>query len=134
MPGNAIVEENRLLGAPSTEWDVNGWGDPSIQGFGHDISIDRGEAIHFKIKTDCPDYRIDIYRMGYYGGLGDRLCGRVRGHGASESGLSQHSRAPGNGRSFGKCLSSKSGNATYPGRVKRRSAGGLRRRLGSPVR
>ena len=77
MPGNAIVEENRLLGAPSTEWDVNGWGDPSIQGFGHDISIDRGEAIHFKIKTDCPDYRIDIYRMGYYGGLGARLVDSI---------------------------------------------------------
>ena len=50
MPGNAIVEENRLPGAPSTEWDVNGWGDPSIQGFGHDIGIDQGETIHFKIR------------------------------------------------------------------------------------
>ncbi len=77
MPGNAIVEENRLPGAPSTEWDVNGWGDPSIQGFGHDISIDRGETIHFKIKTDSPDYRIDIYRMGYYDGLGARLVDTI---------------------------------------------------------
>ena len=40
MTRNRIVEENKLPGAPSTEWDVNGWGDPSIQGFGHDISID----------------------------------------------------------------------------------------------
>ncbi len=77
MPGNAIVEENRLPGAPSTEWDVNGWGDPSIQGFGHDISIDRAETIHFKIKTDSPDYRIDIYRMGYYDGLGARLVDTI---------------------------------------------------------
>ena len=61
---NAIVEENRLPGSPSTEWDINGWGDPSIQGFGHDISIDRGETIHFKIKTDASAYRIDIYRIG----------------------------------------------------------------------
>ena len=78
MPGNAIVEENRLPGAPSTEWDVNGWGDPSIQGFGHDIAIDRGETIHFKIKTDSSDYRIDIYRMGYYGGLGARLVDSIQ--------------------------------------------------------
>ena len=40
MTRNRIVEENKLPGAPSTEWDVNGWGDPSIQGFGHDISTD----------------------------------------------------------------------------------------------
>ena len=69
---NDIVEENRLPGDPPTEWDLNGWGDPTIQGFGHDISINRGETIFFKIKTDSTDYRIDIYRMGYYGGMGAR--------------------------------------------------------------
>ena len=63
--------------APSTEWDVNGWGDPSIQGFGHDISIDLGETILFKIKTDSTHYRIGIYRMGWYAGLGARLVDTV---------------------------------------------------------
>ena len=77
MTRNRIVEENSLPGAPSTEWDVNGWGDPSIQGFGHDISIDLGETIFFKVKTDSTDYRIDIYRMGWYGGLGARLVDTV---------------------------------------------------------
>ncbi|MCY4452190.1 MAG: hypothetical protein OXC01_09595 [Immundisolibacterales bacterium] len=77
MTRNRIVEENKLPGAPSTEWDVNGWGDPSIQGFGHDISIDPGETIFFKVKTDSPDYRIDIYRMGWYAGLGARLVDTV---------------------------------------------------------
>ena len=75
---NAIVEENRLSGSPATEWDVNGWGDPTIQGFGHDISINRGETIHFKISTDATDYRADIYRMGWYQGLGARLVDSVR--------------------------------------------------------
>lgn len=75
---NAIVEENRLPGAPCTEWDVNGQGDPTIQGFGHDISIDRGETLRFKIATDSTDYRIDIYRMGYYGGMGARLVDSIR--------------------------------------------------------
>ena len=69
---NDIVRENRLPGDPPTEWDINGWGDPSIQGFGHDISINRGERIDFKIKTNSTDYRIDIYRMGHYGGMGAR--------------------------------------------------------------
>ena len=72
QPANDIVQENRLPGNPPTEWDINGWGDPSIQGFGHDISINRGETIFFKIRTDSTDYRIDIYRMGYYGGMGAR--------------------------------------------------------------
>ncbi|MEZ4664546.1 MAG: DUF6605 domain-containing protein [Caldilineaceae bacterium] len=78
QPNNKIVQENQLPGAPATEWDINGWGDPSIQGFGHDISINVGETIYFKIKTDSTDYRLDIYRLGYYGGLGARLVDSVR--------------------------------------------------------
>ena len=77
MTRNRIVEENELPGAPPTEWDVNGWGDPSIQGFGHDISIDAGETLFFRIRTDSTDYRIDIYRMGWYAGLGARLVDTV---------------------------------------------------------
>ena len=78
QPANSVVRENRLPGNPSTEWDINGWGDPTIQGFGHDISINRGETIYFKIKTDSTDYRIDIYRMGYYGGMGARRVDTVK--------------------------------------------------------
>ncbi|MFK7800263.1 MAG: N,N-dimethylformamidase beta subunit family domain-containing protein [Anaerolineae bacterium] len=74
---NKIIEENKLPGNSPTEWDINGWGDPSIQGFGHDISIDLGETIYFKIKTDSIDYRIDIYRMGYYNEMGARKVGTV---------------------------------------------------------
>ena len=71
-PANEIVAENCLEGHPATEWDINGYGDPSIQGFGTDIAINRGETIEFKVDTDSDDYRIDIYRMGYYGGMGAR--------------------------------------------------------------
>ena len=75
---NKIVQENRLAGNPPTEWDINGAGDPSIQGFGHDISVNLGETIYFKIKTDSTDYRIDIYRMGYYGGMGARRVDTIK--------------------------------------------------------
>ena len=71
-PANEIVAENCLEGHPSAEWDINGYGDPSIQGFGTYIGIAQGETIEFKIDTDSDDYRIDIYRMGYYGGMGAR--------------------------------------------------------------
>src|SRR4051812_4854431 len=71
-PANAIVAENCKPGNPSTEWDVNGSGDPRIQGYATDISADIGETIAFKIKSDSKAYRIDLYRLGYYGGMGAR--------------------------------------------------------------
>ena len=47
-------------------------GDPSIQGFATDISFNRGQTAVFKIDTNASHYNIDIYRMGYYGGMGAR--------------------------------------------------------------
>ncbi len=70
--GNAVVCENQLTGSPASEWDVDGAGDPSIQGFATDISVNRGQTIAFKIDTPATDYVLDIYRMGFYGGLGAR--------------------------------------------------------------
>jgi len=69
---NAIVCENMNSGAPASEWDVDGAGDPSLQGFATEISINRGQIVHFKVNTDAADYQIVIYRLGYYGGLGAR--------------------------------------------------------------
>ena len=76
-PANAIVAENCQNGTASSEWDVNGAGDPTIQGFATRISIQPGEAIAFKVDTDASQYDIDIYRLGYYGGLGARHVARV---------------------------------------------------------
>jgi hypothetical protein len=77
-PENSIVAENCRPGNPSTEWDVNGAGDPTIQGYSTDISYNVGETAFFKISTPSSDYRVDIYRLGYYGGLGARLITSVR--------------------------------------------------------
>ena len=44
-----------------------------IEGFADNISVNHGTTINFKINTDSKSYRIDIYRLGYYGGLGARL-------------------------------------------------------------
>ncbi len=71
-PVNEIVCENSKVGNPATEWDIEGSGDPSIQGFTTDISVNHGQAVRFKIKTDATAYHLDIYRMGYYGGDGAR--------------------------------------------------------------
>ena len=69
---NAIVTENALLGNPASEWDIVGAGDPTIQGFSTELSVNKGQTIFFKIKTDASDYSINIYRIGYYKGNGAR--------------------------------------------------------------
>ena len=64
---------------------------PSIQGFATDISVDQGQTVDFKIDTDSTDYRIDIYRLGYYGGLGARKVATIQPtathHGDRSAGL-----------------------------------------------
>lgn len=77
-PENRVVEENCKPGNHSTEWDVNGAGDPSIQGFSTDISYNAGDVAEFKIDTPSTDYRIDIFRLGYYQGLGARWIETIR--------------------------------------------------------
>jgi WD40 repeat protein len=76
--GNPIECENAKVGNPKSEWDISGAGDASIQGFATDISINRGETVNFKIATPSTDYRLDIYRMGFYGGSGARLVATVQ--------------------------------------------------------
>ena len=51
-PINKIIEENCKLGNDSQDWDVNADGDPSIQGFSDPFSVNIGQEIRFKIKTD----------------------------------------------------------------------------------
>src|ERR1700722_8564282 len=72
-PANPIEAENCLPGNPPSQWDVSGAGDPTIQGFGTDISVNAGQTITFKVKTDANAYTIEIYRIGYYSGMGARL-------------------------------------------------------------
>jgi hypothetical protein len=65
---NPIACENTKPGTPRSTWDVTGAGSTSIQGFATDISVNRGETVRFKVNTAARSYRLDIYRMGYYGG------------------------------------------------------------------
>ncbi len=74
---NPIVCENSKQGNSPSEWDISGAGDSSIQGFATEISVNQGQAVHFKVKTDASAYRIDIYRVGYYGGQGARKVASI---------------------------------------------------------
>ncbi|WP_205909782.1 DUF4082 domain-containing protein [Rhizobium pisi] len=69
---NKIALENMKQGNPISEWGLTGDGNGTIQGFATEISTNIGQTVDFKIATDSTHYRIDIYRMGYYGGAGAR--------------------------------------------------------------
>ncbi|HTT17813.1 MAG TPA: N,N-dimethylformamidase beta subunit family domain-containing protein [Candidatus Sulfotelmatobacter sp.] len=79
-PANPIEAENCLPGNPSSQWDIGAGsaGDSTIQGFASDISVDVGQTINFKIDTNAKAYTIEIYRMGYYGGMGARLITTIQ--------------------------------------------------------
>jgi hypothetical protein len=74
---NQIVCENSMPGNPSSDWEIQGDGDLTIQGFPTDISVNQGQAISFKIKTDAKAYTIGIFRLGYYAGLGARKIASI---------------------------------------------------------
>lgn len=75
---DVIVCENSKQGSPQSEWDVVGAGSSTIVGFATDISVDHGETIAFKVNTAATDYRLDVYRLGFYGGLGARKVATVQ--------------------------------------------------------
>jgi VCBS repeat-containing protein len=74
---NPIVLENQKQGNPESEWGIDGDGDSNIEGFATDISVNHGTTVSFKIDTDSTHYRIDIYRLGYYGGMGARKVATI---------------------------------------------------------
>ena len=69
---SVIACENTLPGDPPSDWQVNGAGSPTIQGFATSMSVNVGQAENFKIKTPATSYHIDILRVGYYQGDGAR--------------------------------------------------------------
>jgi hypothetical protein len=79
----ATAEENCRAGAvPPSEWDVNGAGHPSVQGFAMQTSYLAGATVALKVSTAArvpadATARADIYRLGYYGGPGARRLASV---------------------------------------------------------
>jgi hypothetical protein len=79
MSQNAIVLENQKPGTPQSVWMVQpGQASSSIEGFATSMSVNIGNAVDFKINTDSTNYRIDIYRLGYYGGDGATLVTSIQ--------------------------------------------------------
>ncbi len=68
-----VACENTKAGTPQDDWEIDGPGDDSLQGYATQMSVNKGETVSFKIKsTSTAAYHIDILRLGYYGGDGAR--------------------------------------------------------------
>lgn len=81
---NPVVYENARQG--SEGWKISRAADDTnrqIKGYADLTSVGLGQTIRFKVSVNRPQtYRIDIYRMGWYGGAGGRLMasqGGIRG-------------------------------------------------------
>ena len=69
--GNPVACENSKPGDAPSEWDIEGAGDTTVQGFATTMSVNPGETVRFKIKAPS-SYTVDVYRLGHYGGQGAR--------------------------------------------------------------
>lgn len=73
---NATVIENSYPGSPN--WQLkNGAYSHEIEGYTGAPSVDRGGSIAFYINSNGAAYSMQIYRMGWYQGLGARLVSDV---------------------------------------------------------
>jgi hypothetical protein len=81
---NPIALENQKPGTPQNIWQVDPGADSTLlEGFTTAISTNIGGTVQFKIDnlTGNPNYQINIYRLGYYGGDGARLVSTLQHQG-----------------------------------------------------
>jgi hypothetical protein len=85
---NPVAAENALPG--TSAWNTVQAAFRSIEGYASEVSAAPGETVHFHVQTEPPArYRIDIYRMGWYGGLGGRLITCLPACDRDEQGVTQ---------------------------------------------
>jgi hypothetical protein len=67
---NPIQRENASPGTSS--WGNGDWADSAIEGYASETSLGPGETLHLHVSSPG-DYRVEIFRLGWYGGVGGRL-------------------------------------------------------------
>jgi hypothetical protein len=90
---NPIQTENALPG--TTAWYVTQAPPPSIEGYTSQTSVLPGETVQLHVSTSpAASYRIEIYRLGWYGGAGGRLVGCAPGCTTDETGTARPHPGP----------------------------------------
>ncbi|HLJ33130.1 MAG TPA: N,N-dimethylformamidase beta subunit family domain-containing protein [Ktedonobacteraceae bacterium] len=69
---NPIQIENENPGTPGWNDFSSVLQDDAISGYGSKISVNHGDSLDFFVTTTAPSFTIDIFRTGYYGGVGAR--------------------------------------------------------------
>ncbi len=70
----AIVEENRK---PGNAWWVTTQQQPgNLEGYASQVSAVAGQAVTLHVNSASPQFIVEAYRMGYYGGVGARRVWR----------------------------------------------------------
>ena len=81
MPNRITIENSITTGVTEKSyWDAAQ--SDQIEGFATDISTNAGDTVTFKINVngtaaDTLPYKIEIYRLGYYGGAGAREVAEI---------------------------------------------------------
>jgi hypothetical protein len=81
QPGNPIQIENAKRG--TTAWRIRLVAQHALEGCASEASLLPGQALHLHVSSGARfRYRVQVYRIGWYGGTGGRhmRCGRCRTH------------------------------------------------------
>ena len=86
-PPNPIQVENALAGADPAEWLPPTYPPTRIEGYASETSVLPGESVRFHVSTAQDDrYRVEVYRLGWYGGRGARLLACLPACGSDREG------------------------------------------------
>ena len=81
VAANPISTENALPG--TTAWEPHSQGlanadQHALEGYASEVSVQPGETVHLHVSTNpVARYRVEVYRLGWYGGTGGRLVGCI---------------------------------------------------------
>ncbi|HEY4018080.1 MAG TPA: N,N-dimethylformamidase beta subunit family domain-containing protein [Pseudonocardiaceae bacterium] len=67
-----VVEENKKPGTPA--WRISDTPKTgAVEGFASQVYASAGQSVMLYVNSTAPKFRVDAYRIGYYGGVGARL-------------------------------------------------------------
>ena len=85
---NPIQRENALPGSPN--WRLPRPTPGAIEGYASQISVRAGDLLDLHVSTNpAARYRVEVYRIGWYGGAGARLVACAPACGSDEQGAAQ---------------------------------------------
>src|SRR5919206_4173255 len=88
-----IARENAHPG--TSEWASLAPPSPAIEGYASSVSVAPGERLDVHVSTaPAARYRVEVYRLGWYGGAGGRLLTCIPSCTGDEQGVEQQQPGP----------------------------------------